>query len=155
VIAFFDDLQAEWLIHLARTRDRAPLIEHLRDGGTVTQTMAAFLADVLAGTVKKPRKRPPAKRSPHKAPTALIQGIFRAYKEMIKQARKGELDPDVHAWLLEELERADHHGGLVGEIAEAAEALTRYYFRAFKLNESAINERIYPRAARRKVKKLR
>lgn len=147
------DTHIDHLIHLARNRDRGPLIKYLRDGRTVTPTLAAFLADVLAGDVKTPRRRPEAKRRRKVAPW-ILRGRFDAYKEVIARAVADDLDPDQLEGLLELLKRAGQPSGLVGVslrkgIPDTGLALMRQHYR---LKEHELSEDMYPRG---KVKTMR
>lgn len=143
-----DDIHLDHLIDQARTYSRAPLIEYLRDGRTVTPALAAFLADVLEGRVPKPRKRGRLKR---KLPSFWMMRVRReAYKEGVERFRGGHLDADEKAKMKDWLKRSGY-GAVIHSVAEAADALMRDRFAP--LSESELLGAL--RRKKRKVKTMR
>ena len=123
------DVHVGHLIDQARTYSRGPLIEYLRNGGTVTPALAAFLADGLEGRAPKPRKREQLKRK--LPPFMTMRGLREAYKELAERFRDGHLDADEKAVMKGWLKRADPKETVnpsVAGVSEVADMLMRAHF---------------------------
>jgi hypothetical protein len=66
------------VLELAQKGDRIPLAEHIKTGGRITPEMRSFLADVLLGVAKRPRKTSTALRDVNRF--LLLKFVERARK---------------------------------------------------------------------------
>ena len=80
------DVHEEWLVAkaLTETRNRAPMIRHLR-GGKASPELQALFADFLEGKRLKPKRK-----TCDPAPRWLIREVFRAYQQIIEETKDGD-----------------------------------------------------------------